>query len=50
MNDEITGTYNVSPINGVVQEGDFYLKRADAEVPPAEYVQDCLTDAEMNDK
>ena len=50
VNNTITGTYNVSPINGAVQDGDFYLERTDAEVPSDEYVQDCLTDAEMNDK
>jgi hypothetical protein len=48
-NDKITGTYAVSPINGVVQEGGFSLKRADSKVPPSDSVQHCPTDAEMND-
>jgi len=50
VNDKITGTYTVSPIKGIVQEGDFDLEKADSKVLPPDSVRYCPTDAEMNDK
>lgn len=44
---KIRGTYTVSPINGIVQEGDFYLERANSKEPPSESFH-CPTDTEMN--
>jgi S1-C subfamily serine protease len=46
---QISGNYTVSPVEGVVQAGDFYLEKANSKEPqPGSF--NCPTDAEMNQK
>ena len=44
---KINGTYTVSPINGIVQQGDFYLAKSDSKQPSSQSFR-CPTDTEMN--
>ena len=44
---KINGTYTVSPINGIVQQGDFYLAKSESKQPSSQSFR-CPTDTEMN--